>query len=459
MITSNYFSNKTFLVLGMGKTGTSLSSALKKSKANVFYWDDNLQVRKKFVKRKFKKFSDSKMLWDKIDFVIPSPGISIIGKSQHKLINLAKKNKKKIISELDLFQIAISKNNMIYKNDINIIAVTGTNGKSTIVSLIHHLLKSNGITSSLVGNIGNAIFNSKIVRNGFYVIEVSSYQLETSKKFAPNIAVISNLSSDHLSRHKNMNNYLKQKSKIFNNLKIDDTAILNCNHKLLKSKALELLKNKKSNILLLNFDKRESQFFSSKKKQLITKKIRRINNNNISLYGEHNEENVQIAYKVLASLKLKNPLFKKTLSSYVGLAHRQELIFNDKNLKIVNDSKATNIESMVRAIKNYKNIYLICGGILKDRNINMLLPYVYKLKKVYITGIDKFVFKTFFSKTNKIFTSSDLNVIISECYNDINPKKNSTILFCPGAASFDQFKNFEERGKKFKKLISRKFTE
>ena len=100
----------------------------------------------------------------------------------------------------------------------------------------------------MIGNIGNSIFNSKFINNGFYVIEVSSYQLETSKIFSPNVAIISNLSSDHLSRHKSMKNYFNQKSKILNNLVRDDTAILNCNHMLVKSKALDLFKNKKSNV-------------------------------------------------------------------------------------------------------------------------------------------------------------------------------------------------------------------
>ena len=153
----------------------------------------------------------------------------------------------------------------------------------------------------------------------------------------------------------------------------------------------------------------------------------------------------------------RNLFTKKALNSYIGLNHRQELIFDNNKTMIINDSKATNIESMVRAIKNYKNIYLICGGVLKDKDLNILLPYVNKLKKVYITGVDKKLFINFFSNTNKIFASSNLNEIIRECYSDIDLKKHSTILFCPGAASFDQYKNFEERGKKFKELITRKF--
>jgi len=453
MIISNYFSNKTFLVLGMGKTGISLSNALCKSHANVLFWDDNPQIRKKFSKSNFKKFSNTKKQWEALDYIIPSPGISISGNSKHKLIHLSKKYKKKVISELDLFQDVISKDNKINKNNIKIIAVTGTNGKSTIVSLIHHLLKSNSVPSSLIGNIGNSIFNSKFIINGVYVIEVSSYQLETSKSFSPNIAIISNLSSDHMSRHKSMKNYFNQKSKILNNLVYNDTAILNCNHKLVKLKALELFKNKKSNIISFDFEKNESKFYSSKKNTLIKKKLRKIKYNNPFLYGEHNEENVQIALKALSFLALKKKLLEKSLNSFSGLTHRQELVINNKNLKVINDSKATNIDSMIKAIKNYENIYLICGGILKDRNLNSLTPYTNKLKKVYITGVKKNQFINFFSKKNEIFISSNLSKIVKECFKDVNTTEQSTILFCPGAASFDQFKNFEERGNRFKKIV------
>ena len=453
MIISNYFSNKTFLILGMGKTGTALSNALYKSHANVSFWDDDPQIRKKFTKSNFKKFSNTKKQWEAIDYIIPSPGISISGDSQHKIIYLSRKYKKKVISELDLFQDVISKENKINKNNIKIIAVTGTNGKSTIVSLIHHLLKSNSVPSSLIGNIGNSIFNSKFINNGFYVIEVSSYQLETSKIFSPNVAIISNLSSDHLSRHKSMKNYFNQKSKILNNLVRDDTAILNCNHMLVKSKALDLFKNKKSNVISFDFVKKESRFYSSKKNTLIKEKLRKIKYDNPFLYGEHNEENVQIALKALSSLGFKKQLLKKSLYNFIGLAHRQELILNNKNLKVINDSKATNIDSMIKAIKNYKNIYLICGGILKDKNLNSLTPYTHKIKKVYITGVKKNQFINFFSKKNKIFVSSNLNKIVKECFKDVNAREESTILFCPGAASFDQFKNFEERGNKFKKIV------
>ena len=134
-----------------------------------------------------------------------------------------------------------------------------------------------------------------------------------------------------------------------------------------------MLKNKKSNTISLNFEKRKCQFYSSKKKLIITSKLRKIKHSNPHLNGEHNEENIQLAYQVLSSLQLKNLSIKKELNSYIGLNHRQELIFDNNKTMIINDSKATNIESMVRAIKNYKNIYLICGGVLKDKNLNMLL--------------------------------------------------------------------------------------
>ena len=249
---------------------------------------------------------------------------------------------------------------------------------------------------------------------------------------------------------------MHQKTKILKNLKKKDTAILNCNHSLIRSKALELLKYKKSNIITFNFRMNLMKLFQSDKNTLIKKKIIKIKHKNISLGGLHNQENIHIAYRVIDSLGLNSKLFKEELNNFKGLPHRQEVVFKNRNLTIINDSKATNIDSMITAIKNYQNIYLICGGILKEKNLSKLRPYTKKIKKVYITGLNPELFINFFTKSNKIFISPNLGEVVENCLKDVFKQKKVTILFCPGAASFDQFKNFEYRGKKFKELILRK---
>ena len=213
MLKSKCFSKKSYVVIGMGKTGCSIYKSLINSGAAVYFWEDNPKHSKKISNKGYKKYS-SKI--SQIDYVIPSPGIATKGKSAHKLIKKLTSKNTKLISELDLFQIYLD--NLNIRNQIKIIAVTGTNGKSTTVSLIHHILKKNKFNTVLAGNIGNPIFETKMIKKGFYVLELSSYQLESSKIFQPDIACILNLTPDHLARHNTMSNYGNDKLNIFKNI-------------------------------------------------------------------------------------------------------------------------------------------------------------------------------------------------------------------------------------------------
>ena len=455
MIKTKLFSGKTFLILGMGITGNSLAESLLSSGAKVFFWDDDINIRNLIKKNLHLLFNNKVNQWNQIDFVIPSPGIHINGISMNKLIKKAKKYRLKIISELDLFQLYINQQKKIKKNNIKIIAITGTNGKSTVVSLIHHMLVSNKQNSSLIGNIGNSIFKSKPISNGFYVIEVSSYQLEASKIFSPNIAVIVNFSQDHLDRHKTIKNYLNQKIKIFKSLDKNSLAIINNSHYLLKKFSKDIIKSKLFNVSIFNFRSGTIKLFNSQSKISNKILIQKINIDNLSLQGDHNQENAQIAIHTLQHFNFNRKNLIYSIKKFKGLPHRQELVYKNKNIEIINDSKATNFESMIPALKTYKNIFLICGGKLKGKNISILDPYKKRIKKVYVTGKSKDIFKKYFSKSHNLFYSSNMNQVIKNIHSDTKNSKNITILFSPGAASFDQYKNFEERGNNFKKIISK----
>ena len=233
MITSKVFSSKYVLILGMGITGKSIAASLYKSGANIFFWDDNNNIRNKYRGNNYQIFDNKKSIWKKIDFLVVSPGIKTKGIKAHNLIKLAKKNKCRVISELDLFQEYLE--NCKYKDRIKVIGITGTNGKSTVVTLLNHILVKNNIPCSLVGNIGKSIFSSKELKKGVYIMEISSYQLENSNLFAPDYACILNLGSDHIDRHGGIKNYTKEKLKIFKNLDFNQYGIIYSNHKELRS--------------------------------------------------------------------------------------------------------------------------------------------------------------------------------------------------------------------------------
>ncbi len=208
------FKNFSYLIYGLGTTGKSVVKFLrKKNISNYYIWDDNVKLRKKF---KNKKTASLKKTFDKVDFIVLSPGISL-KKSKHK--KYLKKNKKKIITDLDLLYLS----NLKFQS----IVVTGSNGKSTTCQIIYHLLKKNNFKVKIGGNIGTPVLNLKINKDEFLIIEASSFQLSHSKFIHPNFAILTNISNDHLDWHGSMKSYIQSKLKVFNLQTQKDHALVN----------------------------------------------------------------------------------------------------------------------------------------------------------------------------------------------------------------------------------------
>ncbi len=435
MIKSKCFSDKNYLIIGMGKTGCSIYKTLISSKANPYFWEDNPKISRKMQKKGYQKFSKKV---DQIDYIIPSPGINIKGRTAHKLIKKLKSKKTKILSELDLFQIYL--NNLKHRKKVKIIAVTGTNGKSTTVSLIHHILKQNKLNSQLAGNIGKPIFNIRPTKKGFYIIELSSYQLECSNIFQPDIACILNLTPDHLERHKSMISYAKAKLNIFKNLNSSKKGFYDNDPFLNKIIKKNFTKDKLINIRPINKDIKKS-YEDLKKNE---KKLLRSN------------QNFKFSYEILRELGLSNYKIFNSMNTFKGLKYRQQIIYSDQKKIFINDSKSTNYYSLLDALKKFREIILICGGLEKSKDINILDNNLKQIKKVIIIGENSnTLFKYFEHKVSTVYARK-LNLAIIEIRNylKINNEFN-TVLFSPGAASFDQYDNFEERGKHFNNLVTR----
>ena len=452
MITSKVFSSKNVLILGMGVTGKSIAASLYKSGANIFYWDDNVIIKNKFRDSKYRIYKNKNFYWKKIDFLVVSPGIKTKGVNAHKIVKLAKKNECRIVSEIDLFQEYLE--HCRYKNRIKVIAITGTNGKSTVVTLINHILRRNKIPCSLVGNIGKSIFSSKELKKGIYILEISSFQLENSRLFAPDYACILNLGSDHMDRHKSLKRYANDKLRIFNNLSLNQHGIINENHKELKLGKRNLPEFIRKRIISVDFKKNYFLHFNHSKQALTKRKI--VNSGIINLYlsGDHNRENIFFAIKISELLRIKHSRIVNAIKTFKGLEHRQEIVNSGSKALIVNDSKATNFESLIPALKNYKNIYLICGGSPKNKNIEILNKHINQLVMVFIIGLNLEPFFNYFNKRVETYYVKNLSKAVKMVLSQVKDSKSyGTVLFSPGAASFDQFKNFEERGNQFKKLI------
>ena len=422
----NIFLNKKILIYGLGKSGYSAFKFLK-NKNDVSLFDDfNPKIRDDYTKNKIISYKN--ILTTKFDLIILSPGIDV---NKCKLSKFLKKNIKKIYSDLDVFY-------SFFKNDC--ITITGTNGKSTTCQLLYEIFLQQKFDVKLVGNIGNPILSiKKVKKKTIFIIEASSYQLEYSKIFISKYALILNLSPDHIERHKTMNNYVKAKFKLLKNQLKGHYAFVKKNDLFIK-KELKLSK------------------FESKIIRVDTKKnniLKNIHNN--YFLTETNKENLLFALEISKKFNLKNNLLLKTVQNFKGLQYRQQIIFRKNNLTIINDSKSTSFSSSIGVLKVNPNIYWLLGGIYKKGD-------KFNLPKKYFNNISAFIY----GKNKKFFNQKLKGKIKYENFNNVkdglkkifmmikNKKSsNQTILFSPSAASFDSFKNFEDRGYYFNKLVKK----
>ena len=434
MFASQKYKNKKIAIYGMGITGCSAATTLKKLGAKIFCWDDNLKIRRKIKNFNFPldKFWLNK---DFFDNIVISPGIDI---NRCKIRKYLKKNLNKIITDLDLF-FELNKNSTI-------ISITGTNGKSTTCKIIEKILKTARYDVITAGNIGDPILSlDKIKKKYIFILEVSSYQLQYSKIFHSKYAAILNISPDHLERHKNIKNYVKVKSKIFLAQNGSDYSYINSRNKfskLIKNifKSLKL----KSKLILVN----------KSSCNLLLKKI-----NNKYFESEGNIENLTFAYTIVKNFKVSDKIIIKALNEFKGLPHRQEVIFSNKKLLCINDSKATSFDACLQSLLNYNKIYWIVGGVPKYKDNFYLKKVRKKIIKAYIVGKNISFFKKQIGNNIPYIVSKNIRNAVNNIYKDskLNENSKKTILLSPAAASFDQFSNFENRGTYFKNLIIKKF--
>ena len=298
--------------------------------------------------------------------------------------------------------------------------------------MIHHVLKKNKIRNELVGNIGKPILNSKFLRDTIYIIEASSFQLEYSKFLKPYCAAILNISKDHLDWHGSRNKYSQSKFKIFNNQSKNDIAFLN-------DSSLKKIYKKNNYLGNLKFIK----------KNFI--KIKETNNNYLQL--EANKENLNFAYFITKVFNINKKKFLNSIESFKGLEHRHEIFFKFYNYTFINDSKATSFESTSYALKSNKNIIWIVGGQPKKNDKINIKKFKNKIYKAFVIGKHNNFFVQQIKNKIKFEITKTLTLTVSKIFRSFQRNKDFTVLLSPASASYDQFKNFVDRGEKFKNLV------
>ena len=392
------------LIYGKGSTGQALANFCEKKNIDYVVVDDN-------------DFKPSML--NNIDEIIVSPGIPFFA----DIYKLARKNKIPIIGEIEFAY--------RYKKG-KIIAITGTDGKSTTSKLVYDVLKDFYNNVFIGGNYGIPFisFVDNLTDDSITVLEVSSFQLYSTKAFKPDIAVILNIDVDHLNWHKKLKHYICSKLKITKNQTDKDYLIINKNLKKLSFK---------TKAQVLEIDIEETDFLDTEK---------------LNLKGKHNLENISVAIKIAKILRLDLEKVKKAVENFKPLEHRLEYLGNFNGRKIYNDAKSTTVQATKKAIEAMDSpVILIAGGIDKGGNFKDLVDVLRKkVKLVVLIGKDKEKIhkqinfqKTLFANT----LEEALNISIK------HSDKGDTILFSPACASFDMFKNYIDRGNQFKKLVKK----
>jgi len=424
MISPKNLSSKSFAIYGFGATGKSVINYFeKKGIKKISLYDDSEK------KRKQSKYSLEawrfKNILNSIDYIVISPGINF---KKTKFKKKILENKNKIVTDLDLFY--------LFNPKAKTIVVTGTNGKSTTCKIIEHILKKNKLDVKLGGNIGQTILNLKVKKKTTIIIEASSFQLAYSKFIKPTYAILLNISNDHLDWHGNKKNYVDSKFKIFSFQKNKDFALIEDKNIIKRFK-----KEKKLSKL---------EIISSKPYQKIKHKIL-----NKYLLSKANANNMPFIYKLSKIFKLNEKSFIKYSNTFKGLEHRHEIIYKKKNIVFINDSKATSFEACKYALQSNKNIFWILGGLPKIGDKFRFDNFKKNIIKSFIIGKHVNFFKKQIENKINFQVTGNIKRTLKLIFNEIKEDsiKNLTVLLSPASASYDQYKNFNERGLEYKKLV------
>lgn len=422
------------IVFGAGISGIGAMQLLEKYNIEYILVDDKTGIKATEVLPLIEE--------GKINRIIKSPGISW----NTPLLLLAKEKGIEIISEIDLAYEYMDK-------DIKIIGITGTNGKTTTATKVNELLNYAGKKSYLAGNAGYSLAGliAKDTHMEYVVIELSSYQLENNPRMIMDIATIINLTPDHLSRYIDVYDYYNTKLNIFKNQNKDDIAIINLDD----IEIINLIKNIDilSNKVYISRKKKADIYVSDNMVMINDRKL--MNIEDLSLKGEHNLENVLNIVAIASLCNIDDNKIVEFLSTTKSLEHRMEEYYKYNMLTFINDSKGTNVDSTLYAIDAFKeDIILVVGGQDKKIDNTRLIDKIKeKVEKTYVIGENANILISLMDKIgykDYLYVENINNALLEIKKEYVNKKK--IILFSPATASFDQFKNFEDRGNKFKEL-------
>ena len=460
MIPLPFLQGETVGVLGLGRSGMASVAALASGGAEIWAWDDSAETRSKASESGAELHDLSQADWSCVKLLVLSPGISHRHPQPHPTVARALAAGCPVVSDIELFARA--------HLPARVLGITGTNGKSTTCALIGHILTQAGRPTEVGGNIGTAVLAlESLDADGFYVLELSSYQLETTSSLSCEVAVLLNISPDHLERHGGLPGYIAAKRRIFQGQVPGKTAVVGVDDEFSRIICEDLRRESGCRVVPVSGEGPVPGGVYALKGQLVDDLDGRGEiildlADAPRLPGGHNAQNAAAAYAACQAVGLDRATIVTGLKSFPGLRHRQELVSIIEGIAYINDSKATNAEAAARALACYKRVYWIAGGRAKNSSLEELKPYLSHIAKAFLIGEAQDFFASELESEVPCRLSGDLERAVAEASEAARAElamgreaEKPVVLLSPACASFDQFPDFEVRGDAFRQMVQR----
>jgi UDP-N-acetylmuramoylalanine--D-glutamate ligase len=460
MIPITEFKNRDVAVFGLARTGLAAARALAAGGARVHAWDDNDGSRAAAMAAGVPVSDINNRDWRSFAALVLSPGVPLTFPEPHRVVTLADAVGVPIISDIELFARAV--NALPAAQRPKIVGVTGTNGKSTTSALIAHILKVAGKDVRLGGNIGAAILEQPPLHAGaYYVLELSSFQLDLTSSLRCDAAVWLNTTPDHLDRHGAMAAYVAAKKRIFLNQGAADWAIVGVDDETGGGVCTELTRAAVQRVAPVSAGQALGRGVSAIGGKIIDALSGRSDvvadiKDAPALAGRHNAQNAAAAYAAARALGVEARVIAQAMLSFAGLPHRLERVATIDGVRFINDSKATNANAAAQALAVYPRVYWIAGGVAKEGGIADLAPFFPRMARAYLIGQSAGEFADTLKDKVPITMPGHLEAAVKLAFADARAsgEPHPVVLLSPACASFDQFRSFEDRGDKFKAYVA-----
>jgi UDP-N-acetylmuramoylalanine--D-glutamate ligase len=450
------FAGKTVAVFGLGGSGLAVCRALQAGGAEVIASDDSIDRLVEATRANFITADLRTVSWQNFDALILTPGVPLTHPTPHWTVLAAREAGVEVIGDIELF----CRERALLAPDAPFVAITGTNGKSTTTALIAHLMREAGFDTQMGGNIGTAILSLEPPAMGrVHVIEMSSYQIDLTPSLNPSVGILLNVTPDHIDRHGTIEHYAAVKERLVAGVPHEGTAIIGVDDDWCHA-AADRIAQAGTNVVRISVERTLSDGLSIEGTLIVRKAggcsmvIADIANIG-SLRGSHNAQNAAAASAAALALGVSADVLQQGLRSFPGLAHRMEQVGRQNATLFVNDSKGTNADASAKALASFPDIFWIAGGKAKEGGIESLAAFFPRIKKAYLIGEAAAAFALTLDGKVPYDISVTLDAAVANAARDAAEAAvaEPVVLLSPACASFDQFRNFEIRGNRFRELV------